>query len=743
MISVKQVLKSVGGTAVTSATTVINAIVSIAKRAYEADYADEAGHAESADTATTATKATRATYATSSGTAYELDEDSPTREEFLSSENADTAEGLITLSAGTQVGEFTSGSSGAEIDADGNAEFNKAVIRSMVRTLVFSSGFDGSGFNLQQDDDGVTSLEVDDLTVRQTMRIYELIIQRIRAVGGALVVSAASGKIASVADVMGVVSGGVQDYSEDATDSAVSCYCVALEDEIEFVAGDLVRCQNFSGTNVKSYWVEVMNVQGGYVWLRADEFDDGVAPEVGDELVLLGNTSDTSRQSAIYISASDDGVPRVDVLDGISTQSLDGCLRARLGYLDDIEDSAFGEDDQPEGYGLYSDNAYLTGRFVLASTGTSVETYVTATADGISSSVTGLSDTVSSLSETVSGLSDTTDSLSESITSLKALVESIQSDYGTLFEQSADLLTLLAYFKDSDGNVKDMSGVVVTSGTAGIFTEDDEGNVAKIGTYSGGVITLTGEEIQLTGDVTANGNVSISTDGTITAVSGVFTDATVTGTIYAEAGTIGGFTIEEDCLTNYTSGKYGLYLSQSLIRYYDAEVGAYFGQNTIDASVGDYVAPVRVEVSRTSSDAYSAANVGLWIDVQGLSQYNAYPISGNHALLIPYGDICGLRVKTRSLTADATLTKYDSFVSVYTTSDSITISLPVTGIEVGQVYWIKRTGSNSLIIATEDGSSLICSGATKYLATKTFTGGSTIMVIWDGTYWQLGWSNTD
>ena len=97
----------------------------------------------------------------------------------------------------------------------------------------------------------------------------------------------------------------------------------------------------------------------------ATEFG-GYVPAAGDECVLMGNTVDTRRQGLILISATEDGQPRIDVMDGVSTKSFTGCLRARLGSLEGISDARFPLDNQPQGHGLYSDNAYLRGTFLLS-----------------------------------------------------------------------------------------------------------------------------------------------------------------------------------------------------------------------------------------------------------------------------------------------------------------------------------------------------------------------------------------
>lgn len=269
------------------------------------------------------------------------------RKEFLNKRENDTAQGLITFEQGLRLGGFKSGAAGGEIDAAGNAELLSVVVRSLLRSPSFVDGLLGSGWQLEMDADGISHLAVDRLTVRQTMRVLELLVEKVRSVGGELVVSAADGKVSGV-DM----------------DAAGQHYLLTFEMGCPFIAGDLVRCKVEGGAASKSYWVEIASVEGGVATVAASEFG-GALPAVGDECVLMGSTSDPQRQGLILISATDDGQPRIDVMSGVSGKTLAGCLRARMGNLDGIADSWFPADDQPHGYGLYADNAYLRGRFLL------------------------------------------------------------------------------------------------------------------------------------------------------------------------------------------------------------------------------------------------------------------------------------------------------------------------------------------------------------------------------------------
>lgn len=217
----------------------------------------------------------------------------------------------------------------------------------------FVDGLLGAGFQLWKGEDGRTYLTVDKLTVRQTMAVMELLIEKVRSVGGQICVSAANGRIKTV-------------------EESGEHYLITFEQENMFVQHDLVRCQTFTGKDMRSYWVEVTDVTETGIVVAKDEFE-GVEPKEGDECVLMGNTANTDRQNIVLISATEDGQPRVDVMDGVSGKTFDNALRARLGNLDGIKDDKFPADRQPRGNGLYTDNAYMKGTFVLE-TGEDVKT---------------------------------------------------------------------------------------------------------------------------------------------------------------------------------------------------------------------------------------------------------------------------------------------------------------------------------------------------------------------------------
>ena len=288
------------------------------------------------------------------------------QQEFLSKKRNDRAKGQITFEQGIVLGQEENGS----IDGKGNADLLSLVVHELLRSANYTgSGMADGGWSISLDEDLLSHMVVDKLTVRQVMNVFELLINKVRSVGGQICVSAANGKIKAVEEE--------GDY-----------YLITFEQENMFVAHDLVRCQTFVKNEAKSYWVEVANVAAGCIAVAKNEFETS-QPEAGDECVLMGNTERKNRQNLVLISATEDGQPRVDVMDGVNGKTFEGALRARLGNLDDIKDAHFPLDDQPKGNGLYSDNAYLKGTFLLA-TGEDIKTKFEITEGKINAAVEGL-----------------------------------------------------------------------------------------------------------------------------------------------------------------------------------------------------------------------------------------------------------------------------------------------------------------------------------------------------------------
>ena len=243
-----------------------------------------------------------------------------------------------------------------------------------VGTPTFVGGFLGEGWRVDQNN----NLTLDNLTVRQSMRVFELLVQQVKATGGEIIVSPANGRIKAVVEQEGSGTGGFPltfpvTFPQAQGDMYV-CTIDSGENESHsnkygnmFQRGDLVRCQRWDMELgiIHSYWVSVYDVQGNDIYLPKNQFSEYGTPEVGDELVLMGSVSNPLRQGVISISATDDGHPRITVLNGINSPNLSGCTRLVLGDLSGITDPDFTGDNEVSGYGLYSDNVFLKGKIVM------------------------------------------------------------------------------------------------------------------------------------------------------------------------------------------------------------------------------------------------------------------------------------------------------------------------------------------------------------------------------------------
>lgn len=114
----------------------------------------------------------------------------------------------------------------------------------------------------------------------------------------------------------------------------------------------------------KYYWCEVASVNGNLVTIPKSEFE-GITPAVGDEVVQMGNTENPLRQSLIYMSAAEDGKPKIEILGGVKTKSFAGASRSVFGNLDHITDPDFPDNMQPHDNGVYTNNGYFKGIFIL------------------------------------------------------------------------------------------------------------------------------------------------------------------------------------------------------------------------------------------------------------------------------------------------------------------------------------------------------------------------------------------
>lgn len=246
----------------------------------------------------------------------------------LSKVKQDVAQKLIRFLEGIAFGE-QSDNNPLGISSDGIATLKEVV------SAAFRSGALGSGFKLgDYNGSGDSYLEVDRLLVRKAAEVVRFVIRELQGVGGEIVLSPAAMKISNVV----YFEKGVYLPEYEALPlryNVYRCYFSQKkgDEEIEnqFVEGDLVRCQTFNvkkgvNENVKNryYWRKVYKVGKDFIDVLADFCDTGSdIPQAGDELVQMGNTTGTARQSVVVLSAYGADAPSLKMYYGVNSYSLD------------------------------------------------------------------------------------------------------------------------------------------------------------------------------------------------------------------------------------------------------------------------------------------------------------------------------------------------------------------------------------------------------------------------------------
>lgn len=156
-------------------------------------------------------------------------------------------------------------------------------------------------------------ISVKDLDVTGSAHFFELVIDKLRSAGGQMIFSAGDGFTVDKVEFSG--SSYYLYWRADDGEKAISN---------NMQVDDLIVCRNFNEveigtyTNVKNkyYWCPIVHtstqpeLKDGlyyhYVVINPTLPHDGtINPEIGDEISMLGNLTDKSRQSAIYIAAGE------------------------------------------------------------------------------------------------------------------------------------------------------------------------------------------------------------------------------------------------------------------------------------------------------------------------------------------------------------------------------------------------------------------------------------------------------
>ncbi len=228
--------------------------------------------------------------------------------------------------------------------------------------------YSGGGWKLWQNQHKKYNLMIDNLWVRGTMTIWEMVINQLRASNGTVIISSC-GKTKED----GAVSAGGTTYNlwfDSGDNTSVDMQPFAVNDIIMARRFDMPHDGDAPATLLEVYGtVTAISVGGEYNKITVDcagspstPLNKGVL-----EFVRIGNTSDASRQGSIVLTSdgidSDLGgggtgtVPYIDVYAGVDTRAkfMDkDYVQVRLGRLDEIT----GGTDE---FGLWGKVVHLVG----------------------------------------------------------------------------------------------------------------------------------------------------------------------------------------------------------------------------------------------------------------------------------------------------------------------------------------------------------------------------------------------
>ena len=345
-----------------------------------------------------------------------------------------------------------------------------------------------------------TNITVDYLTVTKLAHFFELVIDKIRASQGQIIITDANAKIDYVEKVDGVSRLYWRADSENQSNLSLN----------EFVEGDQIVCQTFNrgqisrsdgiyagfGVNNKYYWVVCSGVGHGvektfpdsvgnpgekhiYNFVEISDSDNvspkagSFLPEIGDEIVQLGNRADTLRQAAIIISAYnnaylDKGIkaPAIVQYDGINDFQLE---KHRLNVISKGLNRFMG--------------SYLT-------------------ADGKTDIVDKIGDVETTTNNKFSEIQQTIDGITQMVSNNKTSIENINSSIGNIDVSLGNINSSIGGINSSIGN---LSGKIETN-TENISKLDQRADQiqASVNKNSEKITTINSSIRTLTGQVTEN-----------------------------------------------------------------------------------------------------------------------------------------------------------------------------------------------------------------------------------------------
>lgn len=257
---------------------------------------------------------------------------------------------------------------------------NDSMFAGSLSSPMFASGFpNGTGWMLapyiRTNAAGINEtrykLEIDDIAVRGTLRVYEFIVSQLLGENDNRIFSAMME---------------VDHY--DANSGRIYLDTDGGRLYNPFRKGDILMVQQFQGDPtlennyqmVKQYELKVVSVGVGYLsdgenrldWLTFENFVGDLSQVTKrDTLCRVDNPDNSTRSGIIKITTVDEfGTPYMDVIRGMKTDP-ENCVKVRIGNLNGLVTPYFGRLD---GDGAYVENLYARGKFILSDTGEDVST---------------------------------------------------------------------------------------------------------------------------------------------------------------------------------------------------------------------------------------------------------------------------------------------------------------------------------------------------------------------------------
>ena len=278
-------------------------------------------------------------------------------------------------------------------------------------------------------------IKTKDLTVTGTAHFFELVIDKIKAAGGAAIFTPADG---FDIDVVEAVENGYKLYWRCEVDGKVRQNMWKVNDQAICMSFNQAKVGVSYNVSNKYYWSLVTDVSdygkpvtledgNKYNWITISTvtFDGTVNPEAGDSIAMLGyrGTDDENRQSAIYISAY-----------ASFDKGIDAPFIAQYKGIKDFDIEKY----RTSWWSLKTNK--FVGDFVIESSGKNIIDFVNEQVkvvdDKVDSSVTELNTTInekySSLSATIDGINTKVVNNTTSITKLGEDLETTNSNITAL-----------------------------------------------------------------------------------------------------------------------------------------------------------------------------------------------------------------------------------------------------------------------------------------------------------------------